>query len=787
MSIPIDEFCTQALELAQTKSLEVENGFVGTEHLLWGMLEAHGELFNILKERNTDIDGILKSLEPLMTDYSGLSREKGPKTPRLRKILMDAQQLALQLMEPRIDEKIMARALFSAGKGGAVRTLESMGLNCNELLEDLESRQKKLLKEKVSWLIQENKPLVGQPIPRQFFPLQGQIIPPVQGAPADAQPPPMRPTEAPVQEKAGSFGRDLLPMALSGKIGPILGRAAQISEISLCLRRATSNNPVLVGEKGVGKTSVVEGLAIQIAQGEIPEHLKMVKIVEISGSKFFQLMGASKESEERFKTLVLKSPWPGTILFLDGVLDLLNEERLPWAVVNGINLIREKVEDGVIRIIVATNPKVYEKRILQDPVFSKHCQKILIEELAQSDAVQALRALTPRFEEHHGVKLPDDLISTAAEMAMEYIKDSYLPGKALDLIDEACAIAGSRREQGPDNQVTESDLMKATSKRSGLPLEKISRKAEKFKNMEEEIHKRIIGQDEAVRSVCNRIKLFMTGLQEENRPLGVLFFAGPTGVGKTELSRVVSSYLFGSETHFHRFDMSEYSQPHEVSRLVGAPPGYVGFEEEGQLTGKVKNDPYCVILLDEVEKAHPRVFDTFLQVFDAGRLTDGKGTTVDFRNTLIIMTSNIGSDLWATDRTLGFRQKDGHRIRSDRKEKMTAYLKDKFSPEFVNRINEVVLFNALTEEDIRAITLLILNDWKEKTRRHGVELHYEENLIAHLSKEGYSSEFGVRNLRRTIENIMIVPLSRKILEGEFSGNQKIWVRYSGNEVVFEPE
>lgn len=788
MSVPYDDFCTRVLEFAQAKSMKMENGYVGTEHLLWGILEAEGELSKILQERSIDIEQIFKGLSNSMEDYSGLSREMGPRTPRLRGILGNAQQLALQLMEPGLNEQILVRALLSGGRSTAVRMLESLNVNCDELTQEIESRKRKEIKERASWLIQEPKPITGQPIPRQHYPLQGPFFHFGQG------PGPLSPQEAPKiggqepQESASPFGRDLSRLALSKKLNPCIGREKEISEICLCLRRATSSNAILVGEKGVGKNSVIEGLALQIAEGKAPGNLKGTKIIEISGSKLFQSLGSSKEAEDSFRVTIQKSPFPGTIFFLDGVMELLDEERIPWPVLNAINLIKEKIDDGAIRAIITSNPKTYEKRITGDPVLSKHCQKIEIQELPRESALLALKSMQERFESHHGVEITDEHLSMILEFSTEYLKDNVLPGKAIDLLDEACVLAGARKVSTEKTEISEQDIIEATAKKSGLPREKISKQADKFRNMEDELKKKIIGQDDAIRVVCDRIKLFMTGLHEEHRPLGVLFFAGPTGVGKTELAKVVAAYLFGSESHFYRFDMSEYSHSHEVSRLVGAPPGYVGFEEEGQLTGRVKSDPYCVILLDEVEKAHSRIFDTFLQVFDAGRLTDGKGNTVDFRNTLIIMTSNLGGDLWESERALGFRHKEDKMTEQVRKEKMTALLKERFSPEFVNRINEIVLFNALTEENIRAITILVIGEWNEKIRKYGVRLSIADNLLEHLSREGYSREFGVRNLKRTIENILIVPLSKKLLEGTFSQGDAIIAGLSGGnlELRIEP-
>ncbi|MDQ7825250.1 MAG: ATP-dependent Clp protease ATP-binding subunit [Candidatus Eremiobacteraeota bacterium] len=786
MSVPFDEFMTRALERAQEKSREVQNGYVGTEHLLWGIIEEKGDLAAILQEHSVNVEELLKHLDTAMRDYEGLSKEQGPRTPRMRKVLAAAHQLALQLMESRVTERLILQAILQGGTGTAVRVLDTFFPNSSDLLGFIEAQSRKSLKQKAQWLVPDKMPYLGAPIPRQFLTPAGMPIAPPQNVEMPlkmAPPPPMR--GDPYPEAVGPFGRDLSGLAVARKIGPVFGRDKDIEALCLCLRRATSNNPVLVGESGIGKTAVAEGLALFVTSADAPDFLRSTKILEVSRGRFLQALSASKEAEGKFKDFVQHSTYPGAILVLDGILEILDEERIPWAVVNSLNYLKEMMEERKVRVLITTGPRTYEKRIAADAVFSKHCQRFDLKELSPADAEKALASAGAHFARHHQVAVAEALYPVVVEMAVEYIKDGFLPGKVLDILDEACAIAGLKKASRGAAELAEEDLFHAISKRSGLPFEKVSRKAEKFRTMEEEIRKRIIGQDDAVAVVCDRIKLFMTGLHEGDRPLGVLFFAGPTGVGKTELARVIASYLFGTDDHFYRFDMSEYSQAHEVSRLVGAPPGYIGFDEEGQLTGKIKRDPYSVVLLDEMEKAHPRIFDIFLQVFDAGRLTDARGNTADFRNVLIIMTSNLGSELWDEGRSLGFRQKEAES--PDRKEKLMEILKERFSPEFINRLHEIVLFRAISRDDIRAIAALIIGEWKEKSKRLGITLEVKESLLEHLCDAGYSARFGVRNLKRTIENELIVPLSKKVLEEQVPQGTLVNADYKDGCLVLERE
>jgi ATP-dependent Clp protease ATP-binding subunit ClpA len=789
MSVPYDDFCKEVLEKAKARSLSLENGFVGTEHILWAILKSEGLLKAFLVEREVTIDEICSLLETEMSNYTGLTREPGPQTPRLRRMLLQAQQMALQTMASVVDERILMEALLSGGPGIALRALETIS-TLEEIKNHLQAGSKADLREKTSWLLPENLPSLSNPIPIQIYPQPMKYFSPILGSNKEGKmllPPMSEPITA---EKNSLCGRDLSGLAKARLLSPIFGREKELEELCLTLRRATVNNPVLLGEQGVGKTSLVEGLAILIASGNLPDPLRTTRLIEVSRGKLFQFLNATKDGEERLREFVKNAPFPGTIFFLDDILELLEEERLPWSVVGAINLLKDSIDEGKIRVIIAATPRIYEKRIAADPILSKNCQKIEVRDLKRDSTIEALKSLVKRFEQHHRVSISPELTELAVELSEEYIKDRFLPGKAIDILDEACAIAGMRHATGKTQRgakLSESDILQAIAKKSGLPLEKISRKTEKFKTMEEEIKKKIIGQNEAVNVVCDRVKLFMTGLHEENRPLGVLFFSGPTGVGKTELARVVSSYLFGSDSHFYRYDMSEYSQPHEVSRLVGAPPGYVGFEEEGQLTGKIRRDPYCVLLLDEVEKAHPRIFDVFLQVFDAGRLTDGRGNTVDFRNTLIIMTSNIGPELWDEERSLGFRQIESQSTgrAAGLKERMITLLKEKFSAEFVNRIDEVVVFRFLDKDDIKTVTRLIVKEWSEKSMKLGVNLEVSDALLEHLCETGYSRQFGVRNMKRIVENTLIIPLSRNVLEGTFSSGDLVLGTYREGHVVLE--
>jgi len=760
-------------------SAKFKNGYIGTEHILMALLEGQGEFLSALQEYNVDIDSLKNDLENSMKDYEGLTEEPGPYTPRLRKILSQAQTVALSIMESRITERIMVRSMLTGGQGTAVRTLTFLGLSCDELISRTDSMKRKELKEKASWMMPEQMPTVGHNIPRQFFPNQGFIPTPPQKV--MEIPPPQTPLPV-TADRDELINRDLTCLAFQKKLGPIQGREMEIDELCVILRKAKACNPVIVGEEGIGKTSIVEGLALRISSGADADNLAGIRILEITRGKLNQFMSGSRESEEKLITYLKKHPARGTIFIFDGIAELLGESRLNWNINVAFNAIRNFIDDDIIRAIFIVTPEIYEKVFASDPIFSRKCEKMDITEMGEDDALKVLREGKKALESHHRITIPDDLLTVVVELSKEYLKDARFPGKAIDMLDAACALAESERIRERRNiELNEYHVLKTVAKRSGLPIEKVSRKTEKFRNMEEEIRKYLIGQDEAIKVVCDRIKLFMTGLHEENRPLGVLFFAGPTGVGKTELARLVASYLFGSDSHFYRFDMSEYSNHHEVSRLIGAPPGYLGHEEEGQLTGKVRRDPYCVILLDEVDKAHPRVFEIFLQVFDAGRLTDGKGVTVDFRNSLIIMTSNIGTELWEEERSMGFRQREG--AQTPKKEKLIEALKKRFSPEFVNRFHETVIFRSLSRDDIKAITSLIINNWKDRSRKLGVELSVDESALSFLCEKGFSADFGARNLKRTVENLLVMPLSKLVMEGVFLQGDSVKATLNGDRIT----
>lgn len=779
MTVPYDDFCSRAIESAKAQSAKFKNGYVGTEHILMALLEGQGEFLSVLQEYSVDIDSLKSDLENSMKDYEGLTEEPGPHTPRLRKILSQAQTIALSLMESKITEKILVRSLLTGGQGTAVRTLTFLGLSCDELIVRTDSTKKKELKEKASWMMPEQMPTVGHNIPRQFFPNQG-FIP---TAPQKGMQIPPHQTPVPVTtNKDKLINRDLTFLAFQKKLGPILGREREINELCVILRKAKACNPVIVGEEGIGKTSVVEGLALRIASGTFADTLTGIEILEITRGKLNQFMSDSRESEEKLVTYLKMHPAAGTLFIFDGIAELLGDSRLNWNINVAFNAIRNFIDDDTIRAVFIVTPETYGKVFASDPIFTRKCERLDIEEMGEDEALKVLREEKKSLESHHRLVIPDDLLTLAVELSKEYLKDARFPGKAIDMLDAACALAESERiKEKRTMELEEHHVLKTVAKRSGLPIEKVSRKTEKFRNMEDEIKRHLIGQDEAIKVVCDRIKLFMTGLHEENRPLGVLFFAGPTGVGKTELARLVASYLFGSDSHFYRFDMSEYSNHHEVSRLIGAPPGYLGHEEEGQLTGKVRRDPYCVILLDEVDKAHPRVFEIFLQVFDAGRLTDGKGVTVDFRNSLIIMTSNIGTELWEEERSLGFRQREG--AQAPKKEKLIEALKKRFSPEFVNRFHETVIFRSLSRDDIKAITSLIIDDWKARSRKLGVELSVDESVLAFLCDKGFSADFGARNMKRTVENLLVMPLSKLVMEGIFVQGDSVKATLKGDEIT----
>lgn len=796
------ERAQKVLSLAQEEAVRLGHNNIGTEHILLGLIrEGEGIAAKALIALGLGLEKIQDEVESLI----GRGQEQPTNiayTPRAKKVIELSMDEARKLGHTYVGTEHILLGLIREGEGVAARVLNNLGISLNK------ARQQVLQ-------------LLGS----------SEVVSTNHGANPNVSTPTL-----------DGLARDLTAFAKEGNLDPVIGRSKEIERVIQVLSRRTKNNPVLIGEPGVGKTAIAEGLAQKIVDNEIPETLRDKRVMTLDMGSVVAGTKYRGEFEDRLKKIMDEIRQAGNIiLFIDELHTLIGAGGAEGAI-DASNILKPALARGELQCIGATTLDEYRKYIEKDAALERRFQPITVDQPSPEEAIQILHGLRDRYEAHHRVKITDEAIEQAVRLSDRYITDRFLPDKAIDLIDEASSkvrlrsytvppdlkkleskLENIRKEKDAavqsqefekaaalrdteqklreeldstrndwkekqgrtDSEVTPDDIAQVVASWTGIPVVKLAEEeTERLLKMESILHDRVIGQEEAVKAVSRAIRRARAGLKDPKRPMGSFIFLGPTGVGKTELARALAESLFGDENAVIRIDMSEYMEKHSTSRLVGAPPGYVGYEEGGQLTEKVRRKPYSVVLLDEIEKAHPEVFNILLQVLEDGRLTDSKGRTVDFRNTLIIMTSNVGAETIKKNSTLGFTAaSDAGKDYNNMKDKVMGELKKSFRPEFLNRIDEIIVFHSLDEEHIARIVTLMADDLRKRLKEQEVDFVLTDKAKSFLAKEGFDPTFGARPLRRAIQKHIEDRLSEELLRGNISKGDHLTIDEENGELV----
>jgi len=749
------ERARRVLTLAQEEAEHLNHNYIDTEHILLGLVrEEEGVAAKVLTNLGVGLNKVRSAVEFIVGQGKKPTTSETGLTPRAKRVIELAIDEARHLGHNYIGTEHLLLGLLREVGGVAAAVLDNFGVT----LERART---------------ETTHTLSEGTPRSRFTRTTSRTPALD-----------------------QLGIDLTAAARAGKLDPVIGRVKEIERVIQILSRRTKNNPALIGEPGVGKTAIVEGLAHRIVAGDVPETLEGKRLVTLDIGALVAGTKYRGEFEERLKKVIDEIKTSGNcILFIDEFHTMVGAGAAEGAV-DAANILKPSLARGELQCIGATTLDDYRKHVERDAALERRFQPILVEEPSAEQTLEILHGIKVRYEEHHHLTISDEALNSASTLAARYIPDRFLPDKAIDLVDEAASRVRIKHHTKPLSlkklKETAEDIAEVVSMWTGVPVAQLAtEETGRLLHMEEAIHKRIIGQDEAINSIAKAVRRARAGLKDPRHPIGNFVFLGPTGVGKTELVRALAEFMFGSEDALIRLDMSEFMEKHTVARLVGAPPGYIGYEEGGQLTEAVRRKSYCVILLDEIEKAHPDVFNILLQIFDDGHLTDAKGRRVDFRNGIIVMTSNIGAELIRKGSTIGFTShvdeaKTRQLAYEQMKEKLLGELKKTFRPEFLNRIDSVVVFHSLTKKHIRQIVDLMLSTVAEQLAEKGIKLEVTDAAKDFLGEKGYDEVFGARPLRRVIQNTLEDKLSEDLLRGKFHEGDTVVVDVKEGEIVVHP-
>jgi ATP-dependent Clp protease ATP-binding subunit ClpC len=799
------ERAQQVLVLAQEEAKRLSHNFIGTEHLLLGLVrEGSGIAARALQNMNVDLNRVRSEVERITPKGDKLFFQGITYTPRAKRVVELSIEESQNLGHNYVGTEHILLGLLREGEGIAAQVLTNLDI-------DLKRARKEVI----------------------------QLL----GGEEGAAHPGAEEKGGPQTPTVDAFGRDLTKLAREGKLDPVIGRDKEIERVIQVLSRRTKNNPCLIGEPGVGKTAIAEGLAQRIVEGNVPDILRGKRLVTIELAAVVAGTKYRGEFEERLRKLMMELRQAGNVMvFIDELHTIIGAGAAEGAI-DASNILKPALARGEMQCIGATTLDEYRKHIEKDPALERRFQPIVVGEPDKEESLAILKGLRDRYEAHHKVKITDEALEAAVNLSDRYISDRFLPDKAIDLIDEAAsrvrirsytappdlkqieeklanlrtekeaAVRNQEFEQAAElrdqerkikeeltelkkeweqqigtadlSMVTDEDVAYIVSSWTGVPVKKLAEEeSARLLKLEQILHQRVIGQDEAVESVSRAIRRARAGLKDPKRPVGSFIFLGPTGVGKTELARALAEAMFGDERAMIRLDMSEYMEKHTAARLIGAPPGYVGYEEGGQLTEQVRRKPYSVVLFDEIEKAHPDVFNVLLQILEDGRLTDGKGRTVNFRNVVVIMTSNVGATFMQRT-TLGFGAADEADSHEKMKERILSDLKRTFRPEFLNRVDDIIVFHALNEEHIEQIVGIMLEELNRRVAEYDLKVEVSPEARAALVKEGYDPTFGARPLRRVIQKRLEDNISEEMLQGKIAPGDTIAVTVKDGKYRFQ--